>query len=143
MSVLPDPASDFGARVRSRLAEETVIWLVTVPPSGVPQPNPVWFVFEAETESLLIYNLRAAKRLEHIDAHPQVAAHFDGNGRGGDIVVLAGELTRSADDPPANQNAAYLAKYGADIERIGMDADAFAARYSVPLRLRIARVRGH
>ena len=54
MSVLPDPESDVGARVRERLGTEEVIWLTIVSPSGTPQPNPVWFVFERESESLLI-----------------------------------------------------------------------------------------
>lgn len=143
MSVLPDQASDFGARVRRRLESEAVIWLVTVNAAGVPQPNPVWFLFDPAAESLLVCNDHNAQRLAGIDAHPQVAAHLDGDARGADVIVLTGTLERGADLPAANRNDAYLAKYAADIQRIGMDPDSFADRYSVPLVLRIAKIRGH
>lgn len=143
MSVLPDPGTDFGARVRRRLGAEKVIWLVTVNAAGVPQPNPVWFLFDPDSESLVIYNDHNARRLASIDAHPQVAAHFDGDSGGGDIVVFTGELRRDTDLPASNRNDAYLAKYGDDIGGIGMDPDSFAEKYSVPLRLRISRSRGH
>jgi PPOX class probable F420-dependent enzyme len=143
MSVLPDPGTDFGARVRRRLATAQAIWLVTVNASGTPQPNPVWFLFNPDHESLVIYNDHNARCLAGIDAHPQVAALFDGDGRGGDVIVLTGPIERSVDLPAANRNEAYLAKYGADIRRIGMEPDSFAERYSVPLVLRIDRVRGH
>lgn len=143
MSVLPDQTSDFGARVLRRLESETVIWLVTVNTAGIPQPNPVWFLLDRDAESLLIYNDHNARRLAGIDAHPQVAAHLDGDGHGGDVIVLTGALERGADLPAANRNEAYLAKYAMEIDRIGMDPDSFADRYSVPLVLRIAKVRGH
>ncbi len=142
MSALPDPTSDFGGRALARLRTEPLIWLVTVSPSGVPQPNPVWFLFEPESESLLIYNDNQARRLAGIDAHPEVAAHFDADADGGNIVVFAGELTRAPDALAANDNQPYLDKYHGGLAGIGMDAEQFAAKYSVALRLRIRRTRG-
>ncbi len=120
-----------------------MIWLVTVTSAGVPQPNPVWFLFDAATDSMVIYNDHHARRLARMDGQPRVAAHFDGDRNGGDIVVFTGELRRESDIPPSNRNDAYLAKYGTAIGEIGMDPDNFAERYSVALRLRIARTRGH
>jgi PPOX class probable F420-dependent enzyme len=142
VSVLPDPASAFGARVRERLATEEVIWLTIVPPSGTPQPNPVWFVFEPESESLLIYNDNRARRLAHIDAHPRVAAHFNSDAEGDDVVVFTGRLEQAPDAPGPDKNDAYIEKYTAPIERIGFDNASFAERYSVPMRLHIDKVRG-
>jgi len=37
--VLPDAATAFGQRVRARLQNDTVIWIVTVGADGRPQPN--------------------------------------------------------------------------------------------------------
>ncbi|HEY0814846.1 MAG TPA: pyridoxamine 5'-phosphate oxidase family protein, partial [Pseudonocardia sp.] len=86
-TVLPDPSTDFGARVARRLAEEPVAWLTVVDGAGAPQPAPVWFLWDGE--SVLIYSLATAKRLEHLRARPRVSLNLDGNGQGGDIVVLS------------------------------------------------------
>jgi PPOX class probable F420-dependent enzyme len=139
--VLPDPASEVGARLRERLATEEVIWLTIVPPSGTPQPNPVWFVFEPESESLLIYNDNQARRLAYVATHPRVAAHFNSDAQGDDVVVFTGRLERAPDAPGAAENEDYIKKYAAAIERIGFDASSFAERYSVPMRLQIDKVR--
>jgi len=142
VSALPDPGTDFGARVRHRLDTEEVIWLTIVPPSGTPQPNPVWFLFEPDSESLLIYNDNKARRLAYIEAHPAVAAHFNTDAEGEDVVVFSGRLERAPDAPAPDQNADYVAKYSAPIQRIGFDNAAFAERYSVAMRLHIDKVRG-
>jgi hypothetical protein len=42
-SVLPDPATTFGKRVRRRLRDEPVSWFTTVGADGTPQPNPEAF----------------------------------------------------------------------------------------------------
>jgi predicted pyridoxine 5'-phosphate oxidase superfamily flavin-nucleotide-binding protein len=41
--VLPDPATPFGQRMRARLQNDEVIWIITVGADGRPQPNPVGF----------------------------------------------------------------------------------------------------
>ena len=38
-SVLPDPSTEFGARVARRLADEVVAWLTVVDAAGTPQPS--------------------------------------------------------------------------------------------------------
>ena len=108
-SVLPEP--EFGRRRRRRAAEtEQAIWLTTVAADGTPQPNPVWFLWEAPS-SVLIYSQARARRLEHIDRRPRVALNFDGNGRGGNIVVLAGEASIALEEPRPHEHTGYVAKY--------------------------------
>lgn len=109
-SVLPDVSTDFGARVARRLSAETVAWLTTVDGSGTPQPAPVWFLWDGD--SALIYSDHRARRLAHLRANPRVALHLDGDGQGGDIVVLTGEIAEAPDAPSISDNPDYLAKYG-------------------------------
>jgi PPOX class probable F420-dependent enzyme len=139
MPVIPD--SDFGTRARRRLQDEIVIWLTTTSADGTPQPNPVWFLWEEDADAVLIYNANNAKRLEHVAVRPRVSLHLDGNGRGGDIVVLTGAAERALDVPPVDQNETYLAKYADQIARMS-DPQTFAQEYSVPLRVRVTRLRG-
>jgi PPOX class probable F420-dependent enzyme len=139
--VLPAEGTPFGARVRHRLAEETVVWLTTVGKDGTPQPNPVWFLWDG-ADQILVYNRPDANRLVHIANRPQVTLNFDGNGKGGDIVVLTGTAVRVGDEPLAAENPDYLTKYGAAAARISGDPAAFAAEYSVALRITVKKIRG-
>ncbi len=139
-AALPDPTTPFGARIASRLREERIIWLVTTSADGSPQPNPVWFLWDGE--SFQIYSLPDAARIAHIRRNPHVALHFDSDGSGGDIIVFSGLASIAPAMPPADQNPAYLARYRDRIDRNFGGPEAFAARYSTPLRVTPTKARG-
>jgi PPOX class probable F420-dependent enzyme len=140
MSLLPD--GDFGARVGSRLREGRIIWFTTVGKDGTPQPNPVWFLWNGADE-LLTYNRADSVRVTHVAARPHVSLNLDGNGQGGDIVVLTGTARRDDDRPPAHENADYVAKYGDAMARVSAGLERFGAEYPVALVIEIAKIRGH
>ena len=71
-----------------------------------------------------------------------MSANFDADAHGGNVVVFTGTAEPAPDAPPVTAHSSYLAKYAAAIERIGTDAEKFAETYSVPLRMRITKVRG-
>jgi PPOX class probable F420-dependent enzyme len=136
-----DLSTDFGQRVARRLREERIIWLITVDSHGVPQPNPIWFWWDGET--ILMYSLPDTAKLRNIAAHPQVTLHFDGDGRGGDIIVITGEARVDPTAPSAAQHTEYAAKYQWGFERIHKTAEEFARTYSVPVHIIPRKVRGH
>ena len=136
-----DEGTEFGARVARRLRDEEVVWVTTVTASGAPLPRPVWFLWDGR-DSILIYSRRGA-RIRNIQANPRVTVNFDGDGRGDDIVVLAGRATVDRDAPGADHDDAYLEKYGKNVERTGLSLEEFAARFSVPVRIRFFRLYGH
>jgi PPOX class probable F420-dependent enzyme len=86
---------------------------------------------------------RPGARVRNVEANPRVTLNFGGDGRGGDIVVLAGRAAVERDAPGADGVPAYLDKYAAHITRIGLTPETFAARYSVPVRIALTGVRGH
>lgn len=133
--------SELGARAARRLREEAVVWLTTVTERGAPLPSPVWFIWDGK-ESILIYSLAGA-RVRNLAVNPRVTLNFDGDGKGGDIVIFAGAAARDPDVPAADANPDYLAKYARAIERVTGSAESFAARYSVPVRVSLERLRGH
>jgi PPOX class probable F420-dependent enzyme len=136
-----DQSTEFGARVARHLREDIVVWLTTVTPPGSPLPRPVWFVWDG-ADSIALYSQPSA-RVRNIEANPRVTLNFAGDGRGGDIVVLSGSAAIDRGAPPADQADDYLAKYDEHITRIGMSPEAFAQRYSVPVRIRLTRLDGH
>jgi PPOX class probable F420-dependent enzyme len=136
-----DTKSEFGARAARRLRDELIYWLVTVGPDGTPQPSPVWALWEGET--VLIYSQPDTAKLRNIAARPRVALHLDGDGKGGDIVVMTGEAHIVSDAPPADKVPAYITKYREAMKRIGMTPEAFTRAYSVAIRVSPRHVRGH
>ncbi len=140
---LPDPSTPFGERVARRLRDERLMWLTTVDAKGMPQPTPIWFWWDEATSTLLIYSRSDAKRLAHLQQNPRVALNFDGNGSGGDIIVITGQAQISPDDPPADQVPTYVEKYRKFIARRYGTPEQFASIYSIALRVRPIRIRGH
>ena len=140
---LPDSSTPFGERVLRRLRDERLIWLTTVDAKGMPQPTPVWFLWDEATSTILVYSRADAKRLVHLQQDPRVALNFDGNGRGGDIIVITGQAQVSSDDPPADRLPTYVEKYHDFIARSYTTPEKFASIYSVALRIRPSAIRGH
>jgi PPOX class probable F420-dependent enzyme len=68
---------------------------------------------------------------------------MDGDGRGGDIVIVTGEARIDPAAPPADRVPAYVTKYKEGMRRIGMTPESFARAYSVALRITPRHLRGH
>jgi PPOX class probable F420-dependent enzyme len=135
-----DFSDELGARAQERLTTEQVIWLTTVAPSGTPQPRPVWFLWDGS--AFLIYSQPTAKKLAHIARNPQVALHFNSTPDGDDIQVFLATATIDRNPPLAHDLHAYLAKYRAAIEDIGMTPETFSATYNVLVRAVPTKLRG-
>ena len=140
---LPDPSTPFGERVARRLRDERLIWFTTVDAKGTPQPTPVWFLWDDTTSTILIYSRADAKRLVHLQQNPRVALNLDGNGTGGNIIVITGDAYVSTVDPSADRLPIYVEKYRDFIVRSFETPEKFAAIYPVALRIRPIAIRGH
>lgn len=138
-----DPSTPFGKRVERRLREDPVIWLTTVDAQGTPQPSPVWFLWDGL--QVLVYSEPDKPKLRNIERNPRVALNFDGDGQGGDIVIIRGEARTAPEMPPATEVPAYARKYdaGGFYKRIGITGQIFALRYSIAIVIRPAGLRGH
>lgn len=134
-----DQNSKFGARVIERLQNEQVIWLTTVRPDGIPQPNPVWYYWDGET--IVIYSQPDAKKVSHIRANPKVSLNFDSK-EGDDIIVFTGEAQIDTATPNVLGNTAYLKKYHDGILSMGSTDEKMAASYSTVIRVTPRHVRG-
>ncbi|MGO9975422.1 MAG: TIGR03667 family PPOX class F420-dependent oxidoreductase [Solirubrobacteraceae bacterium] len=137
---LVDESTEFGARAAAHLRDDVVIWMTTVSAAGSPVPSPVWFLWDGD-ELVSMYSVEGV-RIRNIESNRRVALNFDGNGKGGDIVVLTGRAKVERGLPGADRNAVYLAKYAEHIKRIGMTPESFAAKYSVPVHIELRALRG-
>ena len=125
-----DPSDPRGAEVIERLRNDRIGWLTTVAADGTPQTSPIWFLWDED--SILIYSLESA-RARNVAGRPRVSMHLDGNGMGGDIVVIEGTASIDFDTPSCVDNPEYLKKYKPVMDGNGWTPEWFAERYCVPI----------
>jgi len=139
---LPDQSTPFGADVHKRLTAEKVIWLTTIAQDGTPQPNPVWFLYNFDDDTILVYNRANAHRLNHIRTRPRLSLNLNSNAGGTAIVVLTGTAAQVENLPAAHENPEYVTKYQAAMEQVSGTAAKFGASYPIPIRIQVTSVRG-
>lgn len=139
---LIDPTTAFGARVEERLRTESIAWLTTVRPDGLPQPIPVWFLWN-EADEVLIFSRPDALKLRNLSTNPKASLHFDGDGRGGNIVVISGTARVADSEVSPERVDAFLTKYVQGIKSIGLTPESMKATYSTALLFSPERVSGH
>jgi len=137
-----DESTDLGALVARHLREDRIVWLTTVTPGGAPLPSPVWFWWDG-ADTVYVFSLPDTARTRNIDANPKVSLNFAGDGAGGDIVILSGVASCEPDDAGAHKLPGYVRKYQWGFDRLRLTPEQFASRYSLPVRVRLTRVRGH
>ncbi len=136
-----DPANPFQARVADRLKNEIVGWLTTVGADGVPQPSLIWFLWDGG-DKIHIYS-QDNQKVRNINRNAGVSFNFDGDGKGGNMIVLTGTAVIDSSSPSAAENAQYVEKYASGIKGLGTDPAGFAAEYRKPIVMTIEKLRGH
>ena len=137
-----DESTELGALVARHLREDRIVWLTTVTPGGAPLPSPVWFWWD-DADTVHVFSLPDTARTRNIDANPKVSLNFAGDGSGGDIVILSGVASCEPDDAGAHKLPGYVQKYQWGFDRLRLTPEQFASRYSLPVRIRLTKVRGH
>lgn len=127
-----------GRHAARRLRQDLIAWMTTVSPAGQPQTSPVWFWWDGD--EFRVYSLESA-RVRNIEENPKVTLNLDGNGIGGDIVIVEGEaiVDRSLSSAAADEE--YVAKYRHRMDENGWTPEWFATHYPVPIRIHPTRYR--
>jgi len=136
-----DQSTDLGALVARHLRDDRIVWLTTVTPGGAPLPSPVWFWWD-DADTVYVFSLPDTPRTRNIEANGKVSLNFAGDGSGGDIVILSGVASIEGQGG-ADRVDPYVRKYQWGFERLRITPAQFAQRYSVALRIRLTKVRGH
>jgi PPOX class probable F420-dependent enzyme len=134
-----DDSTRLGARIVERLRTERVIWMTTVD-EGIPQPAPVWFLYERAggDERIIVYSKTGARRIANMMRNSHVALNFNCTPEGGQVHVIRGMGRIRLDLPQVPYNKPYMDRYRDLIEDgsdWGKTFEGFAAQYSVPIEI--------
>ncbi len=131
--------TDFGKHVAQRLNNDEVIWLTTVSPQGVAQPNPVWFYWDGEF--IIVYSQPGSFRIRNIQHNPTVSLNLEGaDVLGHNVVVILGEARlRNNNKEP---NPGYREKYWKYLPQINFTEEYMVESYSVEITIQPVKLRG-
>jgi PPOX class probable F420-dependent enzyme len=132
------PAAD-RERAETRLRSNLIAWLTTVRPDGQPVTVPVWFLLR-DDETILVYTRPEKQKLRNLAANPRVSFVLDVTDIGRNVVRLEGTARTADDQPPANEQPAYLAKYTERIGALFGTPEQFATLFSAPLIITPAKL---
>jgi PPOX class probable F420-dependent enzyme len=119
-------------RVEARLRHNLMAWLTTVRPDGQPVSVPVWFLMRGDG-SILIYSRPGKQKLSNIASNPKVSLTLDVTDIGRNVVRIEGTVRLAPDQPAADQQPAYLAKYTERIGALFGAPERFAELFSTAL----------
>jgi PPOX class probable F420-dependent enzyme len=127
-------------RVESRLRQNLMAWLTTVRHDGQPVSVPVWFLMR-EDGTVLLYSQPGKQKLRSIAENPKVSLGLDVTDIGRNIVSLEGVARQADDEPPADEQPAYLAKYTERIGALFGTPERFARMFSTAVIITPTKVR--
>jgi PPOX class probable F420-dependent enzyme len=122
------PAEDRD-RVDARLRHNLMAWLTTVRPDGQPTSVPVWFLLRAD-ETILLYSRPGTRKLRNIASNAKVSLALDVTDIGRNIVSIEGTARQVHDEPAADRQPAYLAKYTERIAALFDTPERFAELFA-------------
>ncbi len=131
---------ELGAQTMERIIAERVIWLTTVSQNGVPQPRPVWFIWE--NGDFIMYSTPQARKLSHIAGNPNVSLHFNTDENGYNVQVILGKAKIDPSLPASDLNKLYSTKYGIEILSLNMSEEKYARVFNTGIRITPVKLRG-
>lgn len=122
-----------GLQATERLETERTGWIVTTNALGVPQPSPVWFVWE--DGAIVVYSKPKSAKLGNIRQNPNVAFMFNTNELGSDVTIFTGEARIVEGKPGAESLPSYVSKYSGMIEAFEDTSGEKVADYSTRIEI--------
>jgi PPOX class probable F420-dependent enzyme len=132
-------SNEISEHLAERLKMEDVAWITTVRADGMPQPTPIWFLWEGG--EFLVYSQPGAHKIANLCDNPKAAINLNSDEHGGSIAVFYGEARIDFNPTPAHQVPGYLEKYREGVANLDMSPEEMAGEYSASIRLKPTRVR--
>lgn len=135
-----DFSTDHGKMALKQLENEVVIWLTTVTPKGVPQPNPVWFIWH--DDCVITWVQPGSARMRNLPNNSNVSLHFATDPNASHVTVLTGVAEADESIGSFRDYPAYGAKYDDRWQHLDMTPESADKLFSLPIRIRPAKLRG-
>ena len=128
-----DITTEWGKHAEQRLRSNIIGWLTTVGSDGRPYTVPVWFLWDGNT--VLIFSQPHKQKIRNLRTNARITLALDETNQGEDVVIVEGmaKLIENADISATLP--AYVEKYGAMMQDMGLTPESMAADFSVGIRV--------
>lgn len=128
-----------GAVARAQLASDVVGWLTTISADGRPQSSVISFLWDGD--GILFYSRPDTPEVRNIAANGAVSFHLNCDPYGDHVVIIEGRAQVVPLELRSDVHPAYAGKYHEPLAHWGMDRQANADDFSLPIRIHPERVR--
>ena len=136
-----DTSTEFGAKTARRVVEEKLAWLTTVDSKGMPQPNPVWFLWD--DGSFVIFSKPNQAKLANIARSGRVSFNLEATADEEQITIFTGRaelVDRSTLGGELLDR--YAAKYAQGMITIELPREQYEVAYTAVIRFTPNKLRG-
>jgi PPOX class probable F420-dependent enzyme len=136
-----DTSTEFGAKTARRVVDEKLAWLTTVDSNGMPQPNPVWFLWD--DGSFLVFSRPNQAKLANIARTGKVSFNFEATEDEEQVTIFTGRaeiIDRATLDQAIFGR--YAEKYAQGFVNIDLPRAEYEAAYTEVIRFTPEKVRG-
>ena len=136
-----DASTQFGAEVVKRIEQQKLAWLTTVDSTGIPQPNPVWFIWD--DGSFIIFSRPNQAKLANIARSARVSLNLEATEDEEQITIFTGHAEIvDRESIPREIFDRYAAKYAQGMINIKLPRAEYEQTYTVPIRVTPEKLRG-
>jgi len=128
-----DITTEWGQHAEQRLRSNIIGWLTTVGADGRPYTVPVWFLWDGNT--VLIFSQPQKQKIRNLRKNKRVTLALDDSKEGEDVVIVEGTAELLENSNISMTLPAYVEKYGASIQEMGLTPESLAADYSLGIRV--------
>jgi len=121
-------AIEIPSQVADRLLTEQNIWLSTTRADGLPLPNTVWFLWR--NGEFLVFTVPSSVKMKNLRLNPRVSLNLNTSSLdGSDIAIFQGEANVDCAQQTDEEFHAYLSKYEAGLQMLGISKEVLLEAY--------------
>jgi PPOX class probable F420-dependent enzyme len=128
------------AQAAERLRNNLIIWLGTVRPDGRPHLVPVWYLWNPDTDTILIFS-KPDQKIRNLQQNPNVTLGLDDTDTGEFVITMDGTATLLPREEVNTTLPAYAQKYATKLSGMGWTPESMSESYTEPIFIKTTRYR--
>ena len=138
--MLLDPNIPRHVRAAERLRDNIITWLGTVRPDGRPHIVAVWYLWNPDDDTILIFS-KPDQKIRNLQQNPNVVLGLDDTDTGEFVISVEGTATLLPREQVNSTLPAYAQKYTPKLNAMRWTPESMSQEYTEPILIKVTRYR--